>query len=194
MKDKKHLTKKGLKEIQKSKLGWTLEENNIKIWVGWFHFSILNITLLNYQKQSFGFYKNIKNLPLLNMEFISPVNGYLIDHLQVELIMDPWFVTGFTDGEGSFLISIIKDNKYKLGWRVICRFEIHLNKKDLHLLKKIKSFFNVGNIYFTGKDKTSIQFRVESHSGLVVIINHFEKYPLITKKKDIICYLNKLLN
>lgn len=85
------------------------------------------------------------------------------DHLQVELIMDPWFVTGFTDGEGCFLISIIKDNKYKLGWRIICRFEIHLNIKDLHLLKKIKRFFNVGNIYITGKDKRSIQFRVESH-------------------------------
>ena len=105
------------------------------------------------------------------------------DHLQVELIMDPWFVTGFTDGEGCFLISIIKDNKYKLGWRIICRFEIHLNIKDLHLLKKIKRFFNVGNIYFTGKDQTSIQFRVESHSGLIIIIDHFEKYPLKTKKK-----------
>jgi len=50
------------------------------------------------------------------------------------------------------------------------------------LLKKIKSFFNVGNIYFIGKDNTSIQFRVESLSDLVVIINHFDKYPLITKK------------
>jgi hypothetical protein len=40
----------------------------------------------------------------------------------------------------------------------------------------------VGNIYFTGKDNTSIQYRIESASDLVVIINHFDKYPLITKK------------
>ena len=31
-----------------------------------------------------------------------------------------------------------------------------------------------------GKD--SIQYRVESLEGLAVIINHFNKYPLITKK------------
>jgi hypothetical protein len=29
--------------------------------------------------------------------------------------LDPSYVTGFTDGEGSFILTIIKDNKYKTG-------------------------------------------------------------------------------
>ena len=53
--------------------------------------------------------------------------------------------------------------------------------KDLDLLNKIKIFFNVGNIYHL-EDNTSIQYRVESVSNLVVIIDHFNKYSLFTKK------------
>ena len=34
-----------------------------------------------------------------------------------------------------------------------------------------------------GKDKDSIQYRVESLKDLSLIINHFDKYPLITKKQ-----------
>ena len=78
------------------------------------------------------------------------------------------------------MITMIKDKKYKSGWRAACRFAISLHKKDLSILKEFKVFFQVGNISFMGKD--SIQYRVESLEGLAVIINHFNKYPLITKK------------
>jgi hypothetical protein len=33
----------------------------------------------------------------------------------LESKLNPSYVTGFTDGEGSFILTIIKDNKYKLG-------------------------------------------------------------------------------
>jgi hypothetical protein len=33
----------------------------------------------------------------------------------LESKLDPSYVTGFTDGEGSFILTIIKDNKYKSG-------------------------------------------------------------------------------
>jgi hypothetical protein len=99
---------------------------------------------------------------------------------QSNLVLNPWFITGFADGEGSFMLTIIKDKKYKLGWRVACRFAISLNKKDFYLLNNIQNFFGVGNIIFMGKDKDSIQYRVESLKDLSIIINHFDKYPLIT--------------
>lgn len=31
--------------------------------------------------------------------------------------LDPWFLTGFSDAEGSFIISVYKDNNNKLKWR-----------------------------------------------------------------------------
>jgi len=95
--------------------------------------------------------------------------------------LNPSYVSGFVDGEGSFMLTIIKDNKYKLGWRVVCRFIISLHKKDLSLLNNIKEFFGVGNVFLMAKD--SAQYRVESLKGLDLIINHFDKYPLITKKQ-----------
>jgi hypothetical protein len=99
----------------------------------------------------------------------------------LESKLDPSYVTGFTDGEGSFILTIIKDNKYKSGWRVSCRFIISLHKKDLMLLNSIKNFFNTGNVFLMGKDAS--QYRVESLNGLAIIINHFDKYPLRTKKQ-----------
>jgi hypothetical protein len=29
---------------------------------------------------------------------------------------DPWFITGLFDGEGSFVITILKNSRYKTGW------------------------------------------------------------------------------
>lgn len=99
----------------------------------------------------------------------------------LESKLNPWYVSGFVDGEGSFMLTIIKDNKYKSGWRVVCRFIINLHKKDLSLLNNIKEFFGVGNVFLMAKD--SAQYRVESLKGLDIIINHFDKYPIITKKQ-----------
>ena len=35
-----------------------------------------------------------------------------------KLMINPWFLTGFSDAESSFIISIYKDEKSKLKWRV----------------------------------------------------------------------------
>jgi hypothetical protein len=81
---------------------------------------------------------------------------------------------------GSFIISIYKNRKLKTGLRVILIFSIGLYKKDRALLEQIKSSLGVGQIYKQGKDM--IQLRVFSMNELKKIIEHFEKYPLITKK------------
>jgi hypothetical protein len=48
-------------------------------------------------------------------------------------------------------------------------------------LKNIQHTLDVGKIY--KKDINSVQFRVESLKELLVVIDHFEKYPLLTKKR-----------
>ena len=48
------------------------------------------------------------------------------------------------------------------------------------MLKLIQSFFGVGKIYKHGKN--SLELRVSGLKNLRVIIKHFDKYPLITKK------------
>jgi len=57
-----------------------------------------------------------------------------------------------------------------------------LHKKDLHILESIKNYFGVGKIYDQGPE--AIQYLVGSIEDLTVIVNHLNKYPLITKKSS----------
>ena len=52
--------------------------------------------------------------------------------------LDPNFVSGFIDGEGSFSVTFIRDGSYKSGWQIKTSFSIGLHKKDLALLEELK--------------------------------------------------------
>lgn len=95
-------------------------------------------------------------------------------------IMRPHFVTGFTDGEGSFVITLIKSSSSPVGYKIQLSYRIGLHIKDLALIKRIKNFFNeVGNI---SSNERSVVYYVSSIKDLGIVINHFDKYPLITNK------------
>ena len=85
--------------------------------------------------------------------------------------LDPWFVTGFVDGEGSFSMSIFKSKTAAIGWTIEPCFIITLHKKDIELLNKIQLFFGVGTVSTLGEKIA--RYRVRSRDGLQVIISHF---------------------
>jgi len=58
--------------------------------------------------------------------------------------LNPWFITGFTDGEGSWGLSIIKDSTRTTGFNIIPKFTIGLHAKDVNLLERIAAQFGVG--------------------------------------------------
>jgi hypothetical protein len=76
---------------------------------------------------------------------ISPLVWYSNARFQKEqetkIKLNPGFITGFTDAEGSFIIRIQKKNKLKTGFllRNPTAFSIHLASKDNTLLYQIKS-------------------------------------------------------
>jgi len=73
--------------------------------------------------------------------------------------LNPYFVTGFSDAEACFHLSIGKNSKYKSGYYVNPGYSIGLHKKDLSLLEKIQSYFGgIGNI--SKQKENSVQFRV----------------------------------
>lgn len=101
----------------------------------------------------------------------------------IESDLNPWFVTGFADGESSFIILINKNEKYKTGYSIQGCFSINIHEKDRPTLEKIVKFFGVGNITKSGKQ--AIIYRVTSVKDLIkVIIPHFEKYKLLTQKQS----------
>jgi hypothetical protein len=99
------------------------------------------------------------------------------------IYLNPWFLTGFSDGEACFHINIYQDKNSKTGWKVRCLYQISLHRKDRALLELIHSSFdNVGGIYEDRNDL--IKYQVSSNKDLIrVIIPHFSKYPLLTQKR-----------
>jgi hypothetical protein len=71
-------------------------------------------------------------------------------------------------------------------------FSIGLHNKDLNLLKKIQSYFGLGHLSKSGLELT--KYRVQSVNDLRVIINHFDKYPLITEKQKDYLLFKRVVN
>lgn len=94
--------------------------------------------------------------------------------------MNPWFLTGFLDGESSFYIILDKSNNVKTGWSVRAVFEIHLHLKDITLLEEIQTTLGgVGGItIIDNKVSLKIYYR-----DLAILLDHLNNYPLITKKQ-----------
>lgn len=95
----------------------------------------------------------------------------------------PNWITGFSDGESSFSVSVSQNSKYKTSWTIIPAFAIELKDIDISLLYKIKEFFGVGKVQII-KNKGHALYVVNSVKDLHnVIILHFDKYPLLTIKR-----------
>lgn len=94
--------------------------------------------------------------------------------------LNPWFVTGFADAEGTFSVYFSKSTS-KLGMTVIPLFQIGLHKKDEQLIKDIQGYFGgIGSISYS---KDLVFYKVQSLKQIVsIIMPHFDKYPLITQK------------
>lgn len=106
--------------------------------------------------------------------------------------LNPYFVTGFIDGEGCFSISITSHSKTQTAWAVKISLTVTLHEKDKALLEQICNYFGVGKIRRSGGQL--LQFRVDSMKELLVILDHLEKYPLITTKREVFDTWKKSFN
>jgi hypothetical protein len=106
--------------------------------------------------------------------------------------LNPWFITGFTDGDGSFSVSIAK-KKSGTGWKIQPLFTIGLDPKDLDLLVQIQAYFKVGKIYTSSRG--IVYYTVGSTKDIIkYILPHFDKYNLVTLKiKDYLVFKNIVL-
>lgn len=105
--------------------------------------------------------------------------------------LNPFWVTGFVDAEGSFTMSIFSSRTAAIGWTIEPCFIITLHLRDIDILYAIKDFFTVGSVRVVGN---CAQYRVRSRADLKVIIEHFVKYPLQTSKALHFLYFCEILN
>ncbi len=115
------------------------------------------------------------------------------DNQQERIEMCGW-ITGFVDGEGSFLVNLFKSPRAKIGWQVFPEFNVSQTLKGKDLLYKLKNFFGCGHIYIhrmrMKKEKkwdTLYKYCVRAKEELETkIVPFFKKHPpkSIVKKND----------
>ncbi len=102
-------------------------------------------------------------------------------------MLTPWYITGFCDGEAAFTYS-------RAGGTFGIYFGIKQTENNRQLVEEIQGYFGyVGNIYTqkavapsknSGYTKQAAYYRVTRIEELKRIVEHFDQYPLQSKKKN----------
>ena len=101
--------------------------------------------------------------------------------------LNPHYVSGFIDGEGSFSVSIGKHKTLKRGFEVRPEFEIELRKDDQEILERIVITIGIGRIYDCQYDRYGwyphSKYKITSIWDMKEYLFPFlDKYPLQAKK------------
>ena len=103
--------------------------------------------------------------------------------------LNPYWLVGFTDGEGCFSISIFKNKTLKSGYQVFPEFVLTQGAKSLETLEKVRDFFGCGRIYenkrYDNHRESLYRYCVRNKIDLVEkICPFFNKYTLQTAKRN----------
>ena len=100
-------------------------------------------------------------------------------------MLTPWFVTGFCEGEAAFTYS-------RRGKGLELYFAIKSKADDRNLISQLRDFFGVGKIYevkprlpraYSDNTTTAVYYRTSKISQLELVVQHFDRYPLVGKKR-----------
>ncbi len=108
-------------------------------------------------------------------------------------MLNPYYVSGFADGEGSFSVTVSPRKTLKCGWEIRPSFSISQNKSSRGVLYQLKDFFKCGYVRPSRGDNT-VKYEVRGLKELQLkIIPHFEKYPLHTAKQRTFLTFKKII-
>ena len=94
-------------------------------------------------------------------------------------LQDAW-LSGFTDAEGCFNISITANSRYTLGYVIKMRYL--LDQKDDLVLNKICELFGFGKVTLRSSTKNVYRYTATGFKPLNSVISYFKLFPLQTKK------------
>lgn len=92
-----------------------------------------------------------------------------------------FYLSGFVDGEGSFIVSVRRRQDHASGWQVDMTFNV--SQKERHILAYFKRYLGCGRFqarpdgifYYVVSNQRSIQER---------IIPFFERFPFLSQRKQ----------
>nr|AAG61150.1 putative site-specific DNA endonuclease [Monomastix sp. M722] len=97
--------------------------------------------------------------------------------------LTPDWICGFVEGEGTFAISLEKNENMKMKMQVRLIFKITQHIKNVQVLYAIKKYFGIGQV--KPQNKNDIwEYRVSNFEQITnTVIPFFEKHSLHTSKK-----------
>jgi len=113
-------------------------------------------------------------------------NAISAGNQQERLEVAQWIV-GFTDGEGCFSISVIKNHTTRFGIQIFPEFVLTQGAKSVYVLEMIHNFFGCGRVFVNKRNDNHnehlYRYCVRSLKDLnEVIIPFFERNKLKTEK------------
>jgi len=108
-------------------------------------------------------------------------------------VLDPNYIAGFVQADGSFHVALSKDKRYKWGLRLRPKFTLTQKENSAYVLEDIKNYFGCGRIDKNVK-KGSKEYIVETNYELeTIIIPFFEKYPVYESKQRALAILKEVI-
>ena len=102
--------------------------------------------------------------------------------------IQPWFISGFVYGEGSFHVAVAKRTDLPQKFVLIPEFHVSQNRERASVLSEIQSYFGCGYIKENHRSRVndvSQEYVVRRREDLLNrIIPFFEQYPLRSQKGE----------
>jgi hypothetical protein len=104
---------------------------------------------------------------------ITPMDRPLVAN---QKILDPNWLSGFTTGEGCFMVRIINSPSRRLGFQIQLVFQLTQHLRDEQLMRSLIEYFDCGGVYI---NKEVYRYEVSKFSDIYgKIIPFFNQYQI----------------
>ncbi len=107
---------------------------------------------------------------------------------RVKVNLNPWYIVGFVEGEGTFHIAFYIDPRMKAKLKAIPEFHVNQSYLRIITLEKIREYFGCGylkkNHAKNPKDTTYVYVVRDREDLMKQIIPFFRKFPLKSVKQE----------
>lgn len=100
----------------------------------------------------------------------------------VKITLNDSWLSGFTDAEGCFNVSMTANSRYLLGFVVKIRFLLDQNCEII--LSSIRDLLDFGSVKLRSDTKKTYRYDGTGYNNMIKISEYFNKFPLKSKKVE----------
>ena len=121
-------------------------------------------------------------------------NTILLINTPISVTLQDSWLSGFTDAEGCFNVTITSNDRYALALRGprplgcptgaghVIKMRYILDQKDSSILLVIRNLFGFGKVTLRSKTNGVYRYTVTGFKSMNDVISYFKAFPLLTKK------------